>query len=100
MMSYKTISPGVPIITIVCLDLADILLGLYLDLLVLLNVVTDRVVVTEVHFAGLVDVERLAGDVDQAGVETEEEEDWLQRDLTETELEFVNPVHPGCWSSG
>ena len=41
---------------------------------------------TEVHFAGLVDVERLAGDVDQAGVQAEEEEDRLQRDLTEAGL--------------
>lgn len=32
------------------------------------------------------DVERLAGDVDQAGVQAEEEEDRLQRDLTEAGL--------------
>ena len=70
------------LITIVCLDLADILLGLYLDVLVLLDVVTDGLVVTEVHFAGFVDVERLTGDVDHARVQTEEEEDRLQRDLT------------------
>ena len=70
------------LITIVCLNLADILLGLYLNLLVLLDVVTDGLVVSEVHFAGFVDVERLAGDVDQTGVQTEEEEDRLQRDLT------------------
>ena len=70
------------LITIVCLDLTDVLLGLYLDVLVLLDVVTDGLVVTEVHFTGFVDVERLAGDVDQARVQTEEEEDRLQRDLT------------------
>ena len=74
------------ITTIVCLDLADILLCLYLDVLVLLDVVTDRLTVTEVHLAGFLDVERLTGDVDQAGVQAEEEENRLQRDLTEAGL--------------
>ena len=69
-------------LTIVCLDLADILLGLNLYVLVLLDVVTDRLAVAEVHLTGLLDVERLAGDVDQPGVQAEEEEDGLQRDLT------------------
>ena len=73
-------------LTIVCLDLADILLGLNLYVLVLLDVVTERLTVTQVHLAGFVDVERLTGDVDQAGVQAEEEEDGLQRDLTEAGL--------------
>ena len=65
-------------LTIVCLYLAHILLGLYLDLFVLLDVVADRLVVAEVHLAGFVDVERLTGDVDQTRVQTEEEENGLQ----------------------
>ena len=65
-------------LTIVGLYLAHILLGLYLDLLVLLDVVADRLVVAEVHLAGFVDVERLTGDVDQTRVQTEEEENGLQ----------------------
>ena len=44
----------IKLFTIVSLDLTDVLLGLYLDLLVLLDVLTDRHVVTEVHLeAGL-----------------------------------------------
>ena len=65
-------------LTIVGLYLAYILLGLYLDLFVLLDVVADRLVVAEVHLAGFVDVERLTGDVDQTRVQTEEEENGLQ----------------------
>ena len=36
---------------------------------------------TEVDLAGFVDVQGLTGNVDQTGVETEEEEHWLQRYL-------------------
>ena len=35
------------------------------------------IVQLEPYLAGLLDVEGLAGDVDQAGIEAEEEEDWL-----------------------
>ena len=72
--SFKFLSE----LTIVRLYLAHILLGLYLNLLVLLDVVADRLVVAEVHLAGFVDVERLTGDVDQTRVQTEEEENGLQ----------------------
>ena len=68
---------------IVRLDLADVLLSLHLHLLVVLDVVADGVVVAEVDLASFVEVERLAGDVDQAGVEAEEEEYWFQSDLIE-----------------
>ena len=52
----------------------------------LLDVVTAGLAVPEVDFAGFVDVERLTGDVDHARVQTEEEEDRLQGDLTEARL--------------
>ena len=80
-------------ITIVSLDLADILLGLDLYFLVLLDVVADLQAVIEVHSAGFVDVERVDGDLGQPGVQTEEEEDWLQGDLTEAGLHSIKPVH-------
>ena len=49
----------IKLFTIVSLDLADILLGLYLDLLVLLDVLTDRHVVTEVHLEAVLSTEGL-----------------------------------------
>ena len=54
----------IKLFTIVSLDLTDVLLGLYLDLLVLLDVLTDRHVVTEVHL--------------EAGLSTLEAEDWSE----------------------
>ena len=53
---------------------------------------------TEVDLAGFVDVQGLTGDVDQTGVETEEEEHWLQRYLRGDP--FNSPLLPSCqWTN-
>ena len=67
---------------VVCLDTTHVLLSLGLRLIVVVDVVTDRLIEAEVDLAGLLQVESLGGNTYQSQVHTKKQENWFQRYLS------------------